>query len=93
MVGAIDATCSDQPAKINFSHDRILLQFESMQSLRALRLGTLPSAAKIGQVLSFSGQKLFARIGQGKKIELFPNPRWWVRLLSPQVRQLAKAAN
>jgi hypothetical protein len=92
MVGELDVASAGQTATIEFLRDRILLHFADYASARAISGCILPSPAAIGRLLSFGDIGLMAQIGNRKSVQLFPQPSWIVRLLSPAIREMARAA-
>ena len=91
MVGSIEAVCSGQSTVIEFLDDRIVLRFETVRSLNRLRRQSLPNPHLLARGLNVTGRRLAAQIGQRGEIELFPNPNWWVKLISSHVRQLTQS--
>ena len=78
---------------IDFLKDRIVLRFPNYQAASKLGRSPLPNQALLARVLRFSDQRVLANVGNFKELELFPRPSLLVRLLSPQVRRLAKAGS
>ena len=91
MVGSIEAICSGQATVVEFFDDRILLRFESYRSARTIQRISLPDPRLLARGLNLVGRRLVAQIGQQGEIELFPNPNWWVKLISAPVRRLNKS--
>ncbi len=88
MVGSVDVTCSDHAARIEFDIDRIIFHFQDFRSARQFNRVRLPDLRVVTHLLKSSQRLLFVKIGERGEVELFPNPRWWVKLLSRNVRQL-----
>ena len=92
MVGERDVAIAGQTATIEFLQDRILFHFADYATARAIVNRPLLSLARIGGLLSFCEIGLQAKVGKRKPVELFPQPRWIVRLLSPAIREMVSAA-
>jgi len=73
---------------IDFLSDRIVFRFADYRTAGKLQKFSLPNVRLLSRVLRFSGQRVLAKVGKRKEVELFPKPSWLVRLLSPQVRRL-----
>ena len=90
LVGSIDASCAGQTAVIDFEGDRVVVRFPDYRTAGKMQLTTVPNPALFARVLRFSGQSVFAQVGSRREMELFPNPGWIARLLSPQLRRIVK---
>ena len=88
MVGELDVEIADQKATIEFLNDHVLFRFADYKTARAVVGRPLPSLVRIGRLLTWSEIGLKAQIGRRKPIELFPEPGWIVRWLSPAVREM-----
>lgn len=88
MVGELDVAIAGHRATIVFLSEQILFRFVDYKTARAIVNRPLPSLRPLGKLLSFSEIELKAQVGNRKPIELFPQPNWIVRWLSPTIRQL-----
>jgi hypothetical protein len=93
MVGVLDVTIAGHKVKIEFLGDYILFQFADYSTARSIMNQPTPSLKPIGKLLSFSQIGLKARVGRRKPIELFPQPSWIVRWLSPSIREMIGAVS
>jgi hypothetical protein len=91
LAGSLLVAVSGHSAEIDLAGNRILLRFSDIRSARSFQKRGLFDPKALGRGLSRGGLTLSARISQGRTIELFPNPGWMVRLLSPAVRRMMKA--
>jgi hypothetical protein len=89
MVGSVGVTCSDHAARVEFDLDRVIFHFQDFRSARQFNRVRLPDLRTVSHLLKSSQRLLFVKVGDRGEIELFPNPRWWVRLLSRNVRLLS----
>lgn len=88
MVGELNVAIADHKATIEFLSEQILFRFSDYKTARAIVIRPLPSLRPIGKLLSFSEIVLKAQVGKRKPIELFPQPSWIVRWLSPAIREM-----
>jgi len=91
MAGSVEANSSGHSTLIQFDGKRILFRIADFRSARKLQATPIPGPALVRQLLSFADLEVYAQVGKRKKTELFPNPGWVVRLLSPQLRRLLNA--
>ena len=91
LVGSIDATCADQTVVIDFERDRVLLRIPNFRMAGKVQQVLLPYPKVLGRVIRFSEQSVFAKVGSRKEFEIFPEPSWIIRVLSPQLRKIVKA--
>ncbi len=91
MVGELDVAIADQNATIEFLRDHVLFRFADYRTARAVLGQPMPSLEPIGKMLSWSKIGLKSQVGKRKPIELFPEPSWIVRWLSPAVREMVGA--
>ena len=71
--------------------ERVVIRVPSYRAAGKLQQTTLPNPAMLARLLRFSEQSVFAQVGSRKEIEIFPKPGWIVRMLNPQLRQMAKS--
>ncbi len=88
MVGELDVAIADQKATIEFLSDHALFRFADYKTARTVVGQPMPSLGPIAKLLQWSEIGLKAQIGKRKPIELFPQPSWMVRWLSPAVREM-----
>ena len=92
MVGELDVAIAGQKATVHFLNDHVLLSFSDYKTAREIMKTPMPDLTLAGRLLSFSEIGLRTRIGRRKPFELFPQPSWIVRLLSPAVRGIFAAS-
>jgi hypothetical protein len=92
MVGELELAIADQTATIEFVSDHVLVRFADYKTARTMVSKPMPSLNLVGQLLGFSNIGLKAQVGSRKPIELFPQPSWLVRWLSPTIREMVYAA-
>lgn len=92
MVGELDVVIAGQKATIQFLNDHILLCISDYKTARKIIKTPMPDLSLAGRLLSFSETGLLTQIGRRKPFELFPQPSWIVRLLSPAVRGMFEAS-
>ena len=92
MVGGMDLETAGQNLTVKFLGEEILLCFGDLKAAREIIGQPMPSLRLIGKLLSFSELRLKAKVGERKPIELFPEPSWVVRLLSPAIREMVQAS-
>ena len=92
MVGELDVAIAGHKATVQFSNNRILMCISDYKTARRIMKTPMPDLSLAGRLLSFSQIELLTRIGSRNPFELFPQPSWIVRLLSPTVRGMSKAS-
>ncbi len=91
MVGELDVAIADHKATIEFLSEQILFRFPDYKTALAIVNRPLPSLRALGKLLSFSEIALKAQVGKRRSFELFPQPSWIVRWLSPAIREMVGA--
>lgn len=92
MVGELDVSVADQETKVLFMEDHIIFRFTNYRSAWSTVNQAVLCTGFIGKFLSFSKIGLMAQFGKRHPIELFPQPGWILRWLSPAVRKMILAA-
>lgn len=93
MVGSVDAASSGHQVVIDFREDRMVFRFPDYRTANKLQSDIpLPQVQGTAKVLAGLNQSVYAKIGKRREIQIFPQPSWIVRLLSPAVRKFADAA-
>ena len=92
MVGELEVAIAGHSATFHFLNDHILLSIGNYTTARAILKTPMPDLSLAGKLLSFSEIALLSRVGKRKPFELFPQPSWIVRLLSPAVRGMFDAS-
>lgn len=94
MVGSVDAVSSGHSVKVDFLENQILLRFPDYRTASKLQKKmSLEKLAAASRALNLLNQRVLAKIGRRREIEIFPQPSWIVRILSPAIGRFADAAN
>jgi hypothetical protein len=92
MVGSLEATSSGHKTNVKFLENKILFHFPKLGDVSRLQQ-ILPAGnvSIIPGALRALDQSVFVKIGGRKPFEVFPQPSWIVRLLSPSLRSFAQS--
>ena len=92
MVGEVNVAIAGQNATIQFLNDQIVLEISDYKTAWKIMKTPMPNLSLAARLLSFSEIGLMTRIGNRKPVELFPEPSWIVRLLSPSITGMLEAS-
>jgi len=93
MVGELHVAIAGQNVTAISLSDHVLLRIPNFRSALALRNRPIQGLDSIGKLLSIRQLRLKLQIGQRKVTDLFPQPGWFLRLLSPTVREIVRGSH
>lgn len=90
MVGDLAVATAGYRSTLRFLGDEVVLRVPSLRVTQILSDRVLPVSHLLGRLVSLTGMRIRVRVGIWPSFQLFPDPGWVVRWISPASRRLMR---